>query len=85
MSSMTKLESARLEMGFTQPQLASLSGYGIQSILRWEKGYRSPRVEVLEKLAPILGKPIIDLIGYVNPTMPSPQRVRRGRKRKVAA
>ncbi|MDR1515952.1 MAG: helix-turn-helix domain-containing protein [Synergistaceae bacterium] len=82
---MTKLESARLEMGFTQPQLASLSGYGIQSILRWEKGYRSPRVEVLEKLAPILGKPIIDLIGYVNPTMPSPQRVRRGRKRKVAA
>jgi transcriptional regulator with XRE-family HTH domain len=82
---MTKLEAARLESGLTQPQLASLSGYGIQSILRWEKGYRSPRVEVLEKLAQILGKDVSNLIGDVPPMMPQPPRIPRGRKLRKTA
>ncbi|MDY3213390.1 LexA family transcriptional regulator [Pyramidobacter sp.] len=46
-----------------QKDLAELTGYSRNSIINWERGYRSPTTEVLNKLASVLGVPVAYLMG----------------------
>ena len=54
----TRLKNARMEKGFSQRDLALLTGLSDKSISAYEKGKVVPPLEVLVKLARNLDKPI---------------------------
>ena len=56
------ITAARLAAGMTQGQLAEAIGCTQKDISRWERGVYSPRVDVLAKMAEVLGCSIDKLI-----------------------
>lgn len=56
------ITAARLAAGMTQGQLAEAVGCTQKDISRWERGVYSPRVDVLVKMAEVLGCSIDELI-----------------------
>ena len=54
---------ARIDKGMTQGQLAEAVGCMQKDISRWERGVYSPRVDVLAKMAEVLGCSVDSLIG----------------------
>lgn len=45
----------RKELGITQPHLAELAGVSKNTIYKFERGEGNPTLEVLEKLAAVVG------------------------------
>ena len=56
------LAQARMAAGMTQGQMAAALGCSQKDVSRWERGVHSPRVDVLIKMADVLGCPIDALI-----------------------
>lgn len=56
------LARARMAAGMTQGQMAAALGCSQKDVSRWEHGVHSPRVDVLIKMADVLGCRIDDLI-----------------------
>lgn len=52
----------RLASGMTQGQMATALGCSQKDVSRWERGVHLPRVDVLIKMADVLGCRIDDLI-----------------------
>ena len=55
------LARARMAAGMTQGQMAAALGCSQKDVSRWERGVHSPRVDVLIKMADVLGCRIDDL------------------------
>lgn len=53
-----ELASLRKERGYSQRELAERSGVNASQIAKLEKGYNSPSVATLTKLAEVLGAEI---------------------------
>lgn len=56
------LARARMAADMTQGQMAAALGCSQKDVSRWERGVHSPRVDVLIKMADVLGCPIDALI-----------------------
>lgn len=56
------ITAARMAAGLTQGQLAEAIGCLQKDISRWERGAHSPRIDVLVKMAGVLGCSLEDLI-----------------------
>ena len=56
------ITAARMAAGLTQGQLAEAIGCTQKDVSRWERGVYSPRVDVLVKMAGVLGCPLEGLI-----------------------
>lgn len=58
-----RIKERRKEQGFSQDELAELSGIPVSTIKNWENGHRTPgNVYELEKLARALNGTIYDII-----------------------
>ena len=65
MSDITKLKEIRLEKGFTQSQVSSMSGVLIGTLQKYESGeidIKRARVDIVYKLSQALGTTIEELI-----------------------
>lgn len=49
-----KVKEARMELGYSQPQLGELCGLSVRAILDYEKGKKTPRPTTMLKLAKAL-------------------------------
>jgi y4mF family transcriptional regulator len=49
------IKSRRKELGITQPHLAELAGVSTNTLYKLERGQGNPSLEVLNKLAEVLG------------------------------
>lgn len=49
------IKALRLKSGFTQQQLADLTGLALGTIAQYERGLRSPKTEQMQKLAEAFG------------------------------
>lgn len=58
-----RIAATRKNKGLTQGELATQTGVSAQTVLRWEKGSRSPDAEALPKLARALNVSIAYLMG----------------------
>lgn len=67
---MQELKKIRIDRGFSTVALASALGTTRATITRWEKGQRSPDMEMLRRLSNVLGCTIDELVGGGNPTAP---------------
>lgn len=56
------ITAARMAAGLTQGQLAEAIGCTQKDVSRWERGVYSPRIDVLVKMAGVLGCSLEDLI-----------------------
>lgn len=54
-----KLRRLRKAQGLTQGELAKKAGVGINTIVRYETGKNSPKVEILELITKELGAKIV--------------------------
>jgi y4mF family transcriptional regulator len=52
------IKSRRKELGVTQPHLAELAGVSTNTLYKIERGQANPSLEVLGKLAEVLGMEI---------------------------
>jgi len=52
------IKSRRKELGITQPHLAELAGISINTLYKLERGQSNPSLEVLNKLAEVMGMEI---------------------------
>ncbi|MDO5562880.1 MAG: helix-turn-helix transcriptional regulator [Synergistaceae bacterium] len=50
-----RIRSFRKSKGMTQIELAELTGLSRNSIINYERGYRTPRADALEVLASLMG------------------------------
>lgn len=57
------LREKRQERGITQNDLAVRVGVKRNTVCQWETGSRQPRVELLPKIAAILGCTVDELLG----------------------
>lgn len=57
-----RIRLLRKQKGITQIQLSEKAGIGVASLIRYEKGERTPNLEILRKLADALEVPIAYLI-----------------------
>ena len=57
------LREKRQERGITQNDLAVRVGVKRNTVCQWETGSRQPRVELLPKIASILGCTVDELLG----------------------
>lgn len=63
---MQNLKNARKKAGLTQTELSILTGTGkYQNIAQWELGYRTPKIESIEKIAKACGVSPFDLLDGV--------------------
>jgi transcriptional regulator with XRE-family HTH domain len=53
-----RLKQARLDLGMTQGDLAKMTGFHENSIIKWEKGQVSPRPHYMQILAETFGRPM---------------------------
>jgi transcriptional regulator with XRE-family HTH domain len=53
------LKERRRELGITQPHLAELAEISVNTLYKLEKGQGNPSLEVLTKLAEVLGMELI--------------------------
>jgi y4mF family transcriptional regulator len=49
------LRERRKSLGITQPQLANLAGISVNTLYKLERGQSNPTLEVLVKIAEVLG------------------------------
>ncbi|MCK9413632.1 MAG: helix-turn-helix domain-containing protein [Prolixibacteraceae bacterium] len=49
------IKNRRKELGITQPHLAELAGISTNTLYKLERGQSNPTLEVLHKLAEVLG------------------------------
>jgi transcriptional regulator with XRE-family HTH domain len=49
------IRERRKSLGITQPHLAQLAGVNVNTLYKLEKGISNPTIEVLEKIAEVLG------------------------------
>ena len=49
------IKNRRKELGITQPHLAEVAGVSVNTLYKIEKGQGNPTVEVLVKVADVLG------------------------------
>jgi transcriptional regulator with XRE-family HTH domain len=49
------IRAAREKLGLTRAELASQAGVSVRNIENWEQGHRRPRIDVVLRLASILG------------------------------
>lgn len=59
---MKKLTIARINKGLSQKELAKRVGLNDKQICYYEKGFRFPRREILEKLAKVLDCEVSDIV-----------------------
>lgn len=52
------IRSRRKELGITQPHLAELAGISLNTLYKLERGQSNPSLEVLNKLAEVMGMEI---------------------------
>lgn len=52
------IRSRRKELGITQPHLAELAGISLNTLYKLERGQSNPSLEVINKLAEVLGMEI---------------------------
>ncbi|MEO5602665.1 MAG: helix-turn-helix domain-containing protein [Cyclobacteriaceae bacterium] len=52
------IRDRRKELGITQPHLAELAGVSINTLYKLEKGKSNPTLDVLNKLAEVMGNGI---------------------------
>lgn len=71
-----KVISLRKNKKMTQDDLASVLGVSAQTVLRWEKGTRTPDAEMLPKIANALGTTVSYLIGETS----EPSKTARSRR-----
>lgn len=57
-----ELKAARLEKGFTQKELANMSGVTIQTVLHYEKGTPSMTLNTLNRITHALGLNVVTVI-----------------------
>ena len=57
------LKQKRQERGITQNDLAVRVGVKRKTVCQWETGSRQPRVELLPKIAAVLGCTVDELLG----------------------
>ena len=53
-----KIKQARLDSGMTQRELAEKVGAIPQTIMKYEKGLRNPKIDMIQKIAQATGKEI---------------------------
>ncbi len=53
------IKTRRKELGISQPHLAELAGVSTNTLYKLERGYSNPTLEVISKLADVLGLDII--------------------------
>ncbi len=70
---MIRLAEYRKSTHLTQVQLAERIGVSVDTIIRWERGYREPKTSQLLKLAEILGCTAMDLLGETGDPQFPPQ------------
>lgn len=58
-----RIRNYRKIVGLTQKELGTLSGTSERTIQNYETGKRQPRIEQLQKIAPILKVSVTDLLG----------------------
>lgn len=58
------ISKKRKELGFTQSQLAGMLNISFQAVSKWENGTAYPDIEMLLKLASVLGTTVDALLGY---------------------
>lgn len=61
-----QLKKLRVEKGYSQKKLAELSGISQAAIYQWEKGTRTPKIELLQKVADALNVPLKELFSMKN-------------------
>lgn len=61
-----RIRNYRKMAGLTQKELSELSGVAPGTIRQYETGKRQPRIEQLQKIAPLLKVEISDLLGEIN-------------------
>lgn len=59
---LTKLKDIRKERGVTQPWVAMKLGVARNTVCQWEKGLRTPNLEMLKKLAELFNCTIDELL-----------------------
>ena len=59
---MFNLQNVRISRGFTQSELAEKLGVRSSTISQYEKGKRSPNINILKKLAEVLSCTVDDLL-----------------------
>lgn len=64
MTSGERIKRFRKEKGLKQQELADKLGVTQSLIASWEVGVRNPKKETLDKIAVVLGVPVIKLIGF---------------------
>ena len=52
------LKAARVNAGLTQEQVMEKTGFSRQTLIRWESGKTSPKLEKLLRLCELYGVPI---------------------------
>lgn len=62
----TSIKNRRKELGITQPHLAELAGISTNTLYKLERGQGNPSLNVLEKLALVLGMDL-RLVVKLNP------------------
>jgi putative transcriptional regulator len=76
------LKEAREKAGLSQAALAERTGLPLRSIQNWEQGHRTPRVQVVLKLAGAVGLPVEQLlVALAHEPGTGPKKRPRGRKR----
>lgn len=62
----------RLRRGLTQKQASKLLGLNAQAVQQYERGFRTPSIETLRKLAGLYGASLDDLLEVSPPTLDTP-------------
>ncbi|WP_425279154.1 helix-turn-helix domain-containing protein [Corynebacterium bovis] len=65
-----RFRELRLAAGLSRPQLARIAKVGVSTISAWERGTRTPTVEVLRNCMQVLGAPLSEVIPHsTKPTL----------------
>jgi transcriptional regulator with XRE-family HTH domain len=67
---MQRMKNLRKKLGMSQGELSQKAGLSLDTISRYERGEREPRVSHLQKIAIALGCPARDLLDDENPPQP---------------
>jgi DNA-binding XRE family transcriptional regulator len=58
----TKLQARREYVGLSRADVARLAGVSAETLKKWEKGERNPRILYLKKVAAVLNCKVDDII-----------------------
>jgi transcriptional regulator with XRE-family HTH domain len=79
----TMLKATREKAGLSQAALAERAGMSVRNIQNWEQGHRTPRAQVLLRLARAVGVPVEQLLSGIggSESPPGPAKGRRGSRK----